>query len=241
MRTRAGRRRSPIAALVGGRGVARARPAVARWPKSGFPPPLPSRSVSFPPYQIKTLANGLQVVVVLHHEQPSVSFRLLVRAGAMQEPADKPGVASFVGALLNQGTTTQVVAGNRERDRVGRRRRRRRLRQRALVRQRRRHQGSDRSRARPGVRHGPASGVRAGGDRSAAQADAVGAAGELRRSGLHRGSRVRSARLRVPSLRPAERRHAASRLRKITRDDLVAFHAHVVRAEQRAARRSSAT
>ncbi len=44
---------------------------------------------------------------MLHHEQPSVSFRLLIRAGAMQEPADKPGVASFVGALLNQGTTTR--------------------------------------------------------------------------------------------------------------------------------------
>jgi zinc protease len=43
---------------------------------------------------------------VLHHEQPSVSFRLLMRAGAMQEPADKPGVASFVAALLNQGTTS---------------------------------------------------------------------------------------------------------------------------------------
>lgn len=77
------------------------------WPKSGFPPALPARPVAFPPYQIKTLPNGLQVVVVLHHEQPSVSFRLLVRAGAMQEPADKPGVASFVASLLNQGTTTK--------------------------------------------------------------------------------------------------------------------------------------
>ncbi len=78
-----------------------------QWPKSTFPPALAARPVSFPPYEIKTLANGLQVVVVLHHEEPSVSFRLLVRAGAMQEPADKPGVASFVGSLLNQGTTTK--------------------------------------------------------------------------------------------------------------------------------------
>jgi predicted Zn-dependent peptidase len=45
--------------------------------------------------------------VVLHHEQPSVSFRLLVRAGAMQEPDDKPGVASFAAGLLNQGTKTR--------------------------------------------------------------------------------------------------------------------------------------
>ena len=77
------------------------------WPRSTPPPPLASRPVSFPPYVLKTLPNGLQVLVVLHHEQPSVSFRLIVRAGAVQEPADKPGVASFVASLLNQGTTTK--------------------------------------------------------------------------------------------------------------------------------------
>jgi zinc protease len=81
--------------------------AQQQWPASQPPRALPARSVDFPPYQIKTLPNGLQVLVVLHHEQPSISFRLLVRAGAMQEPADKPGVASFMAALLNQGTTTK--------------------------------------------------------------------------------------------------------------------------------------
>lgn len=78
-----------------------------QWPESRPPSPLPAKSVDFPPYQLKTLANGLQVLVVLHHEQPSVSFRLLVRAGAMQEPEAKPGVASFVASLLNQGTATR--------------------------------------------------------------------------------------------------------------------------------------
>jgi zinc protease len=77
------------------------------WPKMSMPAPLPARSISFPPYQLKTLSNGLQVLVVLHHEEPSVSFRLLVRAGAVQEPAGKPGVASFAASLLNQGTTTK--------------------------------------------------------------------------------------------------------------------------------------
>jgi len=66
--------------------------------------------MAFPAYQIRTLANGLQVVVVPHHEQPSVSFRLLVNAGSMQEPADKPGVASMVGSLLNQGTATRSAS-----------------------------------------------------------------------------------------------------------------------------------
>lgn len=98
------RRWAPILVLVafGTGGV-----AAAQWPLSRPPGPLASRSVAFPPYQLKTLANGLQVLVVLHHEQPSISFRLLIKAGAVQEPAAKPGVASFVSSLLNMGTTTK--------------------------------------------------------------------------------------------------------------------------------------
>ena len=179
-----------------------------RWPKSGSPPPLPSRPVVVPALSDEDARQRPAGLVVLHHEEPAVSFRLLIRAGAMQEPADKPGVASFVAPLLNQGTTTQVGGGDCQRDRIRGRGRGRRIGQRALVRQRRRRQGPGRSRARPGLGHGPASGVCARGDRSAAQADALVAPGELRRSGLHRGSRLRSAGVRVPSLRPAERRHA---------------------------------
>jgi len=78
-----------------------------QWPISRPPAPLNARPVDFPPYEIKTLANGLKVLVVLHHEQPSVSFRLILRAGTLQEPADKPGVANFMAGLLNQGTKTK--------------------------------------------------------------------------------------------------------------------------------------
>jgi zinc protease len=77
------------------------------WPREQPPSPLTARHVAFPPYQLRTLANGLQVLVVPHHEQPSVVFRMLIRAGAVQEPADRPGVANFVATLLNQGTTTK--------------------------------------------------------------------------------------------------------------------------------------
>ena len=85
-----------------------ARAQNAEWPRETPPPPLSAKPVTVPPYQLKTLANGLQVVVVPHHEQPSVTFRMLVRTGAMQEPTDKPGVASFVASLLDQGTTTRT-------------------------------------------------------------------------------------------------------------------------------------
>jgi zinc protease len=79
------------------------------WPREAPPRPLDARKVDVPPYELRTLANGLRVLVVLHHEQPAVSFRLLVRAGAVQEPADRPGVASLVASLLNQGTTSRTA------------------------------------------------------------------------------------------------------------------------------------
>lgn len=77
------------------------------WPTERPPRPLESRSVDFPPYEIRTLKNGLQVLVVLHHEQPAVSFRLIVKAGSTVEAADRPGVAGFAASLLTLGTTTK--------------------------------------------------------------------------------------------------------------------------------------
>ena len=73
-----------------------------------MPPPLPARAVTFPPYDIQTLRNGLQVITVLHHEQPAVTMRLLVRAGGANDPDKKRGVSMLVSTLLDQGTTTRT-------------------------------------------------------------------------------------------------------------------------------------
>jgi hypothetical protein len=80
---------------------------VPEWPSESPPRPLPSRPVSFPPYELHTLPNGMQVMVVMHHEQPEVSMRLLVRAGAAYDPPGKNGVATMLAELLNQGTATR--------------------------------------------------------------------------------------------------------------------------------------
>jgi zinc protease len=82
---------------------------VRDWPTERPPRPMDARDVKFPPYQVRTLANGLQVIAVSHHEQPAVSLRLIVRAGGAQDPLDKPGVASFMAGLLDQGTTTKTA------------------------------------------------------------------------------------------------------------------------------------
>ena len=82
---------------------------VRNWPEEPAPKPLAARPVAFPSYDVRTLPNGLRVVVVEHHEQPSVSLRLLVGAGTASDPAPKLGVAHLVASLLNQGTSTKTA------------------------------------------------------------------------------------------------------------------------------------
>ena len=44
---------------------------------------------------------------MLHHEQPVVNMRLLIRAGAASDPKDKLGLAHMAASLLDQGTKTK--------------------------------------------------------------------------------------------------------------------------------------
>jgi len=94
-------------AVMVGLAAVPARGQSVQWPREAPPRPLLSRPVKFPAFQINTLSNGLQVLAVSQNEQPAVSFRLLIKAGAAQDAPDKPGVAAFVSALLDQGTTTR--------------------------------------------------------------------------------------------------------------------------------------
>jgi zinc protease len=83
---------------------------VVDWPAEASPRPLAPKEVSFPPYEVRTLGNGLQVMTVLHHEQPAVTMRLVVRAGAAQDPAGKDGLAYLTAQLLDQGTMTKSAS-----------------------------------------------------------------------------------------------------------------------------------
>ena len=79
----------------------------ANWPSESAPRPLAPKEFKFPPYEIRTLSNGMQVMAILHHEQPAVTMRLLTRAGAAQDPEGKRGIAELVSHLLDQGTATR--------------------------------------------------------------------------------------------------------------------------------------
>lgn len=76
-------------------------------PKATPPSPAPAKEVRFPPFEQKTLGNGLRVVVIEQHEQPLVSLRLQLKAGRTFEPADKAGLAAATASLLTKGTATR--------------------------------------------------------------------------------------------------------------------------------------
>ncbi len=111
MRTRATAVVFVLAALFAA-SFASAQPAPA-WPREFPPRPLQPHPVTFPPFEIKKLANGLTVVLVSQNEQPAVSVRLIVRAGAAQDPKGKLGLAMLTATLLDQGAgsrTAQQIA-----------------------------------------------------------------------------------------------------------------------------------
>src|SRR5205823_1506492 len=68
------------------------------------PQPTPLKPVHFPPFKEATLPNGLQLVVIEHHEQPVVSATLSFRAGGIYDPKGKEGLSDLAAELLSKGT-----------------------------------------------------------------------------------------------------------------------------------------
>jgi zinc protease len=56
-----------------------------------------------------TLPNGLEVLVVSRHQVPAIDLLLAVKAGAVDEPADKVGLSQFVASMLRKGTQKRTA------------------------------------------------------------------------------------------------------------------------------------
>jgi len=65
------------------------------------------RPVRFPPFQQVALPNGMTLLLVENHEQPTLSLSLSFPAGNVYDPAGKEGVAALVAELLTKGTPTR--------------------------------------------------------------------------------------------------------------------------------------
>jgi zinc protease len=83
---------------------AQARPKTDR---SLLPKEKPDPKLTLPAVQRRKLSNGLDVLVVEHHELPVVSMNLVMKMGAAGDPAGKAGLASLTADMLDEGTTTR--------------------------------------------------------------------------------------------------------------------------------------
>jgi len=71
--------------------------------RSGPPPLGPPPSLRLPPIQHLSLANGISVLLMEKHAVPLVQVNLLIRGGALMDPAGKTGLASMTAAMLTEG------------------------------------------------------------------------------------------------------------------------------------------
>jgi predicted Zn-dependent peptidase len=63
--------------------------------------------LKLPPCKKLKLKNGLTLLLMEQHETPLVSFNIVVRSGAVADPAGREGTASIVAELLRKGTKTR--------------------------------------------------------------------------------------------------------------------------------------
>jgi zinc protease len=71
------------------------------------PAPSRLRPAQFPPFRDVALPNGMTLLLVENHEQPTLSVSLSFRAGTAYDPAGKEGTAALVAELLTKGTPTR--------------------------------------------------------------------------------------------------------------------------------------
>jgi zinc protease len=79
--------------LVQGVGVDRTKPPT-------LPPPP---ALKLPAVRTDRLSNGLELAVVEIHKVPVVDVSLVLDAGAVRDPKDLPGLATFTASMLQQG------------------------------------------------------------------------------------------------------------------------------------------
>ena len=79
----------------------------AKLDRSKEPAPGGPMSLSLPPMQHATLANGMKIVLAERHTAPVVNFTLLLASGYAADPANELGTASFEQRMLEEGTPTR--------------------------------------------------------------------------------------------------------------------------------------
>jgi zinc protease len=80
------------------------KPTTADVDRTKLPPPASEPKFKAPELARRTLANGLEVVFLPHHELPLVQMDLVFRSGAAGEPADRGGLCDVTADMHLEGT-----------------------------------------------------------------------------------------------------------------------------------------
>ena len=75
--------------------------------RTTIPKPGASRTPRLPTPTSVTLANGLTLILDERRNLPLVAANLVFRTGSDANPLEKPGLANFVAAMLDEGTSTR--------------------------------------------------------------------------------------------------------------------------------------
>ena len=68
------------------------------------PPHQPASALGLPPHRRTKLRNGLPLLALQDRRLPLIGVQLLLKAGAIDEPAAETGLAEFTAQMLRQGT-----------------------------------------------------------------------------------------------------------------------------------------
>jgi predicted Zn-dependent peptidase len=72
--------------------------------KEDPPPPEKMKKLSFPKWKEFESKNGIEVIVVEHHEQPVATVYFVIKGGSTLDPEGKSSLAVYTSTLLNKGT-----------------------------------------------------------------------------------------------------------------------------------------
>ncbi|MFL6209754.1 MAG: M16 family metallopeptidase [Pyrinomonadaceae bacterium] len=96
----------PQTAAPGG-GEKKRGAAAKEMSQANLPKPQADPMLHMPLLERRKLSNGLEVLIVQHHELPVVNMNLVIKSGGATDPVGSAGLASITADLLDEGTKTR--------------------------------------------------------------------------------------------------------------------------------------
>ena len=84
--------------------------ALVAWLLLSLAPAAPASEMALPPYERVQLANGVVLVLSEKHDVPLIGMELVVRGGAVTDPADGNGLAALLADVMQHGAGDRDAA-----------------------------------------------------------------------------------------------------------------------------------